>query len=153
MLLYHIVTVERRRMSKGWHMEHLLRLYIFIVLVFLTSRIIFLCNYSIKQFWYAKDITFTPLILSIWVFGWWFKAVLVTKFLNYKWTRILQLCLGSDSVQGSCSGRRGEKHICGMVYNQQAVCAILIGSSWQKFHIAISQRHWQKLFMVSNFCR
>lgn len=46
-------------MSEDWHWEHLLGLYIFLVLVFLTSRIVFIMQLLTKQIWYAKDhITF-----------------------------------------------------------------------------------------------
>lgn len=47
-------------MSEDWHPEHLLGLYILLVLVCLTSRIVLILQLLNKQVWYAEgDTTFS----------------------------------------------------------------------------------------------
>lgn len=62
-------------------------------------------------------------------------------------------CTLTDVIRWGCSGKREKRlHLCRrIVTNKQGAFVILIGSSWQKFHTAVSLGHWQ-LFMVSNFC-
>lgn len=76
-------------MSKDWHWGHLLGLYIFLVLVFLTSRIVFIMQLLDKQTWYAKDnITFpapsAPPPHAHFKHGVWglFKPVLIDEILK-----------------------------------------------------------------------
>lgn len=63
-------------MSEVWHWEHL-GLCIFLVQVFLTSKIMFIMQLLSKQIWYAKDITFPPKRVGFWGP---FKAAVWTNF-------------------------------------------------------------------------